>query len=221
MNAKDIINNNILTLKPNDSVEKALNIIADSRLSQLPFIENNKFVGIFTDDLLHNFDFDTLLKDVPFLKVEQSIPAEMPILEVVKNFESSDFDILPVYDLNNNWLGTLDRKSTQNHFINQFELKSPGAIIEIVTPENNYSLFEISRIIENEDTKITFMLSKSTIIDQKPHLILSLKVNKTQISRVVNALERHGYEVSSYFSTEQVDNLEKDRYDLLMKYLSI
>ncbi len=219
MTAKDIINNDLPFLKEKDSVGRALEIMNDSRQVQLPFLRNNTFLGIFTEDLLLNYTYDTRLSEVPFLKEDLYLVSTSPILEVIKIFNSAQTDILPVFNSEDEWIGTLDRNSAQSAFISQFELSNSGGIIEILVKNDDFSFSEIARLIENEDTKIVFFYTSQLNTDNQK--ILSIKLNKDNISKIVAVLERFGYEVSSYYASEPVHNNEKDRYDNLMKYLNI
>ena len=84
---------------------------------------------------------------------------------------------------------------------------------------NDYSLTEISRLVESEDLKI---LSISVDADAaRRTLQLTLKLNKTNIKHIVATFERFNYKVlSTFMEEEQTDSL-KDRYDILMKYLNL
>ena len=50
---------------------------------------------------------------------------------------------------------------------------------------------------------------------------LTLKINKTEISRVVATLERFGYQlIAKYQEGPEISN-EKERIDILLKYLDL
>jgi acetoin utilization protein AcuB len=221
MVAKDLINHNIATLKTTDDVERALEILNDAKHSQLPCLVNETFLGTYTEDLLLNFDNETLLSDIPPLIDEHILAEFLPLIEVIKIFQLAFIDVLPVFSDQNLFLGLVEKKYAYNIFIEQLKLNEPGSILEISLKENNYSLTEISRIIETENAKIICLYTAKENDNLDNNFQLILKINVSQISAIVNSLTRFGYEVSSYFATEPVENLEKDRYDLLMKYLSI
>ncbi|MBK7958723.1 MAG: hypothetical protein IPK03_11840 [Bacteroidetes bacterium] len=77
---------------------------------------------------------------------------------------------------------------------------------------------EISKIVESEGARI--MHSDVQTIDAE-NLLITLKINSNNLSGIIAAFERYQYTViQSYRDKEEEDSL-KDRYDLLMKYLSI
>jgi acetoin utilization protein AcuB len=63
MLTKDLINNNIPRLQLQDSVGKALQLINDFRISHLPVVSEETFLGLISeDDLLDAEDENYLLK---------------------------------------------------------------------------------------------------------------------------------------------------------------
>jgi hypothetical protein len=123
-----------------------------------------------------------------------------------------------VFDAAGLFLGVIEKKEANERFIGALALNDNGGILEINLHNKEYSLTEISKIVEYEYAKIISLFLSS---DSHNQMHLTLKLDIAQISGVVNSLERYGYDVVSYFASEPVTNIEKDRYDLLMKYLSI
>ncbi|MCP9769150.1 CBS domain-containing protein [Lacihabitans sp. LS3-19] len=218
MVAKELIDNNIPVLKQTDNVDRALQLINESKTVHLPYLENEEFKGFFSEDQLHIFDYDAMLSDISPLVVLNYIDENLPLFELIKVFSKTQLDILPVFDEQKTFLGIVEKKEINEQFIAKFSLDDNGGLIEINLHNKEYSLSEISKIIEYEYAKITSLF---LFHDSANHLHLTLKLDIAQISGVINSLERYGYDVVSYYASEPVSNLEKDRYDLLMKYLSI
>lgn len=218
MVAKELLDSNTPFLKSTDNVDRALQLMTESKNGHLPYLVNNVFFGFFSEELLLNYDLDVFLNQIQPESISTSVDADLPIFELVKTFEKSSFDILPVFDNTNTFLGVIQKKEVNEQFISKFALNDNGGIIEINLQNKEYSLSEIAKIVEYEYAKIVSLFMSH---DHNNQLHLTLKLDISQISSVVNSLERYGYDVVSYFASEPVTNLEKDRYDLLMKYLSI
>ncbi|HLO46583.1 MAG TPA: CBS domain-containing protein [Leadbetterella sp.] len=218
MVAKELIDSNIPVLKETDNVDKALQLMSESKTSHLPFVHETLFSGFFSEEQLLHHDFDTILEDIQPETIDTKIDLNLPVLELVKIFIKSPFDILPVFDQTDVFIGTVEKKETLERFIETLALNDTGGLLEINLNNKEYSLSEISKVVELESANI---LSSFISYDDQNQMHLTLKLDISQISGVVNALERYGYDVVSYFASEPVTNLEKDRYDLLMKYLSI
>jgi hypothetical protein len=96
---------------------------------------------------------------------------------------------------------------------------NPGGIIILEIAENNYSMAEISQIVESNDSRIigAFFTTRpdSTLID------LTLKINNIDLNPVIQTFERYNYTIKATFAEEDdMDDL-KERYDALMNYLNI
>ena len=59
----NLINNNIPRLQPLDSVSKALQLISDFKVTHLPVVSENKFLGLISEeDLLDSEDQKTTIE---------------------------------------------------------------------------------------------------------------------------------------------------------------
>jgi hypothetical protein len=50
---------------------------------------------------------------------------------------------------------------------------------------------------------------------------LTIKVNKTDITSVINALQRHGFNITFFEDRGDAEDDLRDRYDSFMNYLNI
>ncbi|MBX2952021.1 MAG: hypothetical protein KF870_05920 [Leadbetterella sp.] len=215
---KSYINPNIPVLRPSDTVDDALLLFSDFKLNHLPYVINGSFEGFFSEDLLMNYDTDDLLNDIQPLPASQALLENELLTEAVGKATLSEITLLPVLNADGDFRGVVEKTALYEEFISQLALDQAGGLLEINLKGKDYSLTEISRIIENESGKI---ISLFITHDGNNNMILSLKLDITHISGVISALGRFGYEVISYHSSEPVNNVEKDRFEQLMKYLSI
>lgn len=221
MIAQDIVSNEIPVLKGSDSVQKALSLMSDLNVEQLPFVENNEFLSFFSEDFLFNFDDDTLLSDIPMNQTLAIVGQNAHIYEILAVFNKQDFNMLAVVSDSNLFQGIILKANFLEVFINKLGFNEQGAILEISLKNKDYSLAEISRLIETENLKIISSYLTGDTTDLNNDLKLLLKLNKREISNIVNSLTRFGYEVLAYYNTEPVESLEKERFDQLMRYLNI
>ncbi|MGB4901517.1 MAG: CBS domain-containing protein, partial [Saprospiraceae bacterium] len=93
-----------------------------------------------------------------------------------------------------------------------------GSILVLELSDAQYSLSEISHIIEAEQAMIlSSIISRPT----ETTILLTIKVNKLDVSRIVAALRRYDYEVSASFSEDEVVDNFKERYEAFMRYLDV
>lgn len=218
MVAKQFINTNIPVLKSPDTVDDALILLNDFKTSYLPYVNGTEFEGFFSEDLLLNYDIDFTLTDIQPITTEVLLLENDPLLEAIKKSQIIEPPLLPVINTENQYLGVIEKLELYQRFIESLAINETGGLIEIRIKRQDYSLNEISRIIESESGKIISLFISNT---EDGDLIVYLKLDIMQIGTVINALKRFDYNVISYHSDEPVINIEKDRFEQLMKYLSI
>lgn len=221
MTAQELVSNEIPVLKDSDTVEKALSLMTDLNVEQLPYVVNKEFISFFSEDFLFNFDDETLLSEIPMNQTLAIINQYAHLYEVLAVFMKHDFEMLAVTSETNTFEGLILKSNLLNVFINKLGFNDTGAIIEISLKNKDYSLAEIARLIETENLKIISSYLSGATSDLNNDLKLVLKLNKKDISNTLNSLSRFGYEVLAYYDSEPIQSLEKERYDQLMRYLNI
>lgn len=95
-----------------------------------------------------------------------------------------------------------------------------ASLIQLEMGAYDYSLSEIARIVEENDAKI-LGLTVDAIPDDPGHIVVSILVNKTECSGIVQSFYRYNYNILNTFSSPEVDSDLLDRYSLLMRYLNV
>ena len=96
----------------------------------------------------------------------------------------------------------------------------PGGILVLAMNHQDYSLSEISRLIEENHAKILSSIVKEDPLDPMK-LRLTLKINQVDLSRIVATLERFSYKVIGRYQETKPVAGERDRIDMLLRYLDI
>jgi hypothetical protein len=94
-----------------------------------------------------------------------------------------------------------------------------GAIIVLKMANRDYSLTEISRLVESNSTKIISSFFSGAEYGALDEATLTLKLNRMEVSGVVATLERFGYTVESIYGNSPVENPNRHHLDLLLRYL--
>jgi acetoin utilization protein AcuB len=99
-------------------------------------------------------------------------------------------------------------------------MDQPGGIIVLEIIERDYSLSQISQIIEGNNIKVLSMYITSSPASTK--LEITLKVNTGDLQSVIRTFERYNYDVKTWVTdNDSMDRFYSERFDLLMKYLNI
>ncbi len=97
-------------------------------------------------------------------------------------------------------------------------IQSSGGIIVLSINQLDYSLSEISRLIESNDAQI---LGSSINVDKNDFskFRLTLKINREDLTHIIATLERFDYKVIAKYHEAVNTSNDKERLDLLMRYL--
>lgn len=220
LSAKDLTSNSVLPLKVSDSGMVALHWFDEFRVLHLPVLNESQFIGLLSEeDVFLAGSFEEPIWNYQLHLQKLCIQSSQHIHEVLNLFAMHKLSLLPVVDSDNNYLGSITHSELIAKLAETYGVNNPGGIIVLELNINDYSLAEIARISEENDTKILSLSSNSSTESTRMELVL--KFDKMDIKPVVNSLLRYNYKiVATYMESEYFENL-KDRYDLLMTYLNI
>jgi len=221
MQAYEFINNLIPPLKLSDKTGKALSWMEGIRTNVLPVVESGKFMGLVNGDLI--FDLNTLEKPISDLILENSacwVYADQHIYEVLRVSSEHHSNLVAVLDRNANYLGVVTVEDSISAFADSLSIQSQGSVLILSMNMNEYSLAEISRIIESENTKILSSFISTDPLD--PNKIkVTLKINKPELRYIKATLERFGYKILDQYQEETELSSEEDRIGNLLRFLDI
>ncbi len=221
MVAKDLISVDIPSLKTSDLGQTALNWMEIFRVSHLPIVNNQDFLGLISDADIYDMNQPdepignhnlTLLK--PFVEAEQHL------FEVIGLASRLKLSVVPVLDNLNHFLGVITIADLIRHMAGISSMDQPGGIIVLELVSRDYSLSQIAQIVESNNVKVLSMYITSP--PESTKLEVTLKVNSGDLTSVVRTFERYNYEVKTWVSdNDSMDGFYSERFDLLMKYLNI
>jgi acetoin utilization protein AcuB len=221
MVANDLISEVIPSLKTSDLGQTALNWMEIFKISHLPIVNNQEFLGLISDTDIYDMNQPnepignhalTLFK--PFVTSEQHI------FEVIGLASRLKLSVVPVLDTKNNYKGVITSNDLIRHIAGISSMDQPGAIIVLEVIERDYSLSQIAQIVESNNVKILSMYITSS--PASTLLEVTLKVNTSDLMSVIRTFERYNYEVKTWVTeNDSMDRFYSERIDLLMKYLNI
>jgi len=221
MIAKNLINPIIPALKVSDDIARASSLMDDYRLSMLPVLEEEHFRGFIHEDALYDDIFDKpTLGDYPLITNGCSVRQEQHFYEVVKVASECQNGLVAVLDNEENFLGVITAEDLVQNFAKTIAVQSSGSIIELSLKHIDYSLAEITRLIEAENAKVMGCFLNS---DEKDDTLINVtfKLDKKNVTHIIATLKRFNYQVVRVIQEENMVSYEKERLDALMKYLSI
>jgi CBS domain-containing protein len=221
MVANDLISEIIPSLKTSDTGQTALNWMEIFRISHLPIVNNQDFLGLISDTDIYDMNQPdepignhelTLLK--PFVTDEQHL------FEVVGIAARLKLSVVPVLDNHNHYKGVITTNDLIKHIAGISSMDQPGGIIVLEMIERDYSLTQIAQIVESNNVKVLSMYITSP--KESTRLEVTLKVNTTDLLALLRTFERYNYDVKTWVTTnDSIDRFYSERFDLLMKYLNM
>lgn len=221
MTIAEIINHDLPVLKLSDTVGNALSWMEENRIGQLVVVDVGKYAGIVSEDILMDYDEDMQLADVMLQFSEITLFDYQHIYESLGLISKYSLQVIGVIDEEENFVGIITASEVYTKFGELLGSQEPGAVLVISIKNRDYSLSEISRLVESDNAKILSSYFTGNTYLSNDSASLTLKINRESITSVVATLERFGYTVEASYAHEPIESIEQERYNMLMKYLSV
>ncbi len=216
----ELINYNIPRLQLQDSIGKALQLINDYKVTHLPVVADDKYLGLISEDDL----LDAEEEKLPIQIFEQnfiaaSVKENEHFLNAVNFSNKYETTIVPVINEEKELAGVItvpDLLKALGDFSGASEI---GGIIVMEMEQSQFAISEISRIVESNDAHILHL--NTTVQADTGMLTVTLHLNKKEIASIVSSFERYEYDVIYYFGDEKFENEIHSNYRHLMNYLDI
>lgn len=220
MLAYELINNVIPQLKLSDTVSKALQLMHDFKITHLPVVSEDIFLGLISEDDL--LDVENKKSQIELFQndfIPAYINSNMHFLQAVNISSLYQTNIIPVVNEENALVGTISGQALLMALGNFSGANETGATIEIQMERSQFNLSEINRIVES-DGSVILHLNITTLPDTLL-LQVTISINKREISTLIAALERYDYSITWYSGEQLFENDIDSNYRHLMNYLDI
>jgi acetoin utilization protein AcuB len=222
MLAASLINPMIPILKLTDTVGTALDWMDEFRTRQLVVADSGIYKGIVSEDILFDITDTTqpigriIIQHEDVFATEDNHPYEL--LRLVNQFA---LEVIPVVHTNKMVTGSILVRDLIEKFASELGIQEKGAVIVLKISERDYSLSEISRLIESNGTKVlSSYYSSSESLHPADESLLTLKLNRTNITPVIATLERFGYDIEEAHANDPIESVDQERLDMLLRYLA-
>ena len=222
MIAESLISESIPSVSPGDSASKVLAMMDVFRLSHLPIVADKEYLGVISDkEIFDVHDFDAPLSGIISDQLlKPHVHPMQHIFEVAAVASRCGVSIVPVLATDHTYMGSISRYDLSNQLTALFSPNEPGGILELQMCENNYSLAQITQIIEGNDARILSLYTWKPN-DSTTELNVTIKVNQVDLSGIIQTLNRYNFDVKATFMDQTpLKSLSDDRFDQFMRYIN-
>ena len=220
MLSRELISDVVTALKTSDTGTMALSWMEVFRIKHLPIVNHREFLGLISDSDIYDLNNPDepvgnhqLSLQKPFVNEDQHI------YEVIELLSRLELTLVPVLNDEKQYLGVITQEDLTRKFAHLSAMQQPGGIIELEMNEHDYSLSEISQIVESNNARILSLYVASSQDNAK--LRVTLKINFTDLTSIMETFNRYNYTVvSSHTDNEDLDEFYQERFDVFLKYLN-
>jgi predicted transcriptional regulator len=220
MLAHELTHNILPQLQLSDTVAKALQLMNDYKITHLPVVSEEKYLGLISEDDL--IDEENKKIAIEFFQndfIPASVNFNNHFLNAVSVSNHYQTNVIPVVNEANELMGTIAGQELLAALGNFSGANETGAVIVLEMERSQFSISEISRIVESDGAVILHL--NMTGKHDSTLLQVTIHLNKKEISTVIAAFERYEYSVSYYSGEELFENEIDNNYRHLMNYLDI
>jgi len=218
MRAIEMLSEDIPPLLHTDSGEKVLLWMDEFKVSHLPVLKNGNFVGVVSesavlDHLNLDEDLDHLFAHLPRPFVEENTH----IYDVLLKISNEKLSVLPVLSESEEYRGCISIYGIMSIMSNFGSLKENGGVLILEMNAIDYSLAQIAQIVESNNAKI--LSSFITSAEDSTRVEVTIKVNLSNLSAIIQTFERYEYTVKDAFQDKDAESDLRRRYEALMNFM--
>jgi len=219
MLVSEIIQSSVPVLQYNDTVEDAIELLQENSVKHLAVLDNENYQGVISKDELLDASETNAIGTLTDKFIHAQILYNQHFLTALKLVTETGVTALPVLSANREYMGVVTEKTLLQSLAVFLSTDLPGGIFVVEMQRQQFSIGEICRLVETNDAFVTQVNTYSDHLSGL--LIVTFKINKTEVSDVLATLQRYEYNVKYYFGEEHFENSLKENYDNLMAYLNV
>jgi acetoin utilization protein AcuB len=219
MLVSEIIQSSVPVLHFADTAEDAITLLQNNSLQHLAVVENDNYEGLLSMDELLSADETDTLETLSAKLIHVSISDDQHLLTALRFISEYNVTALPVLSANKEYLGVVTETILLQSLAVFLNVEMPVGIFVLEMPNEKFSIGEICRVVETNDAFVTQVNSYTDHVTGM--LMVTFRINKTDVSDVLATLQRYEYNVKYYFGEEHYQNKIKENFENLMAYLNV
>ncbi len=221
MLAKNLISTVVPSVKTSDTGNKALGWMEFFKVSHLPIVNNQDFLGLISESDIYDLNCgDEPIGNHKLSLIRPYVYEYQHIWELVDIISKLKLSVIPVLTEDKKYLGVITLQDLAQHLAKITAANQLGSIIVLEMGVHDYSLSEISRIVEENDAKILSLFVSGS--EDTTQINVTLKFNTTDVAAILQSFVRFDYKIKeSYLSDDDENRLFRERYESFLSYLNV
>lgn len=219
MIGQDLIQLDIQPFSTSTKVGAALETMDDHGFIHWPVVEGEIYEGLISESVLLESDDEMTIDKLRHRFLSTAVKANRHLTDAIRKFGEERMSILPVIDENRHYLGYLLPEDILNAFGQSFSLQSPGSILILEVEPHDYSMSQISQIVESNDAKILASYIDADADNQMYRV--TIRINFTDLSSILATFRRYNYTLVAAWHDNRYERDLKERFDQFMNYLNM
>jgi Mg/Co/Ni transporter MgtE len=212
------ITNDYKAIDSKETIAAVQDFFNELPFSHFPVVEEGIYIGCIASDDIETFDSIKKVFDYRYSLEGFFAREKMIWLDVLEVFAKNHSNLVPVLDEKNKYLGYYEINDILNFFHETPFLQESGAILVVRKKTLDYSIGEITQIIESNNGKILGLFVSESDIENTS---VTIKINLGIMNDIIQSFRRYNYEIVSEHYEDIYINTLKERSDYLDKYLNI
>jgi predicted transcriptional regulator len=212
------ITNDLRAIDSQETIGAVQDFFAEVNFSHFPILENGIFIGSIAAENVETFDTDKKVIDYKYTLERFFSRNSMIWLDVLEVFAKNHTNTVPVLDENNTYIGYYEMEDIMKFFHETPFLKEQGGIIIVQKGILDYSMSEVTQIVESNNGKILGCFVSEADLE---NVQVTIKIGLGAMNDIIQTYRRYNYEIISEHQEDAYINSLKERSDYLDKYLNI
>ncbi|MDI5896795.1 CBS domain-containing protein [Flavobacterium yafengii] len=214
----EYITNDFKAIDSQDSIAAVQDFFSELHFSHFPIVEEGVYIGSIASEDIETFDSHKKVTDYRFTLEGFFTRTNTMWLDVLEVFAKNHTNLVPVLDENNTYVGYYEIEDIMKFFHETPFLKEPGGIIVVKKGVLDYSMSQITQIIESNNGKLLGLFISEADVES---VEVTLKITLGAMNEIIQTFRRYNYEIISEHQEDNYINNLKERSDYLDKYLNI
>ena len=214
----DYITNDYKAIDSHETIAEVQNFFEEVSFSHFSVLNEGIYMGCIASDDVETFDNDKKVDDYKYTLEGFFARKNMIWLDVLEVFAKNHSNVVPVLGEDNAYLGYYELEDIVKFFHETPFLKEQGAVIVVEKNAIDYSMGQITQIVESNNGKLLGLFISDASAEK---IQVTIKIAMGSTNEIIQTFRRYNYEIVSEHHEDNYINNLRERSEYLEKYLNI